>query len=88
VREKSKHDDKFFRNATLHSADEIIGLMQGVGFDHIRSAQTLLGDPQMLVEPEAPSIDMEMDAFEVHDGHGEGAFVVISGQKKLTVQVS
>lgn len=88
MRDQTKQDDKFFRDATLHSADEIIGLMQAAGFDRIRAVQTLLGDPQRFVEPESPGVDAGMDAFEVRDGHGEGAFVVLSGRKKLAVQVS
>jgi ubiquinone/menaquinone biosynthesis C-methylase UbiE len=65
AQEESKQEDKFFRYATLHSADEIIGLMQSVGFDHIQTVQTLFDG---------------VGAFEVRDGHGEGAFVVIAAQ--------
>jgi ubiquinone/menaquinone biosynthesis C-methylase UbiE len=73
MREESKQEDKFFRCATLHSADEMIGLIQAAGFGHVQTVQTLFDGA---------------GAFEIRNGHGEGAFVVIGGQKKLTVQAS
>lgn len=90
VQEASKNDDKFYTVASFHSADEMLAKLRGTGFDTLRPAQTLLGEDVLpLVERDSLADDIEVDnsAYEVHDGYGEGAFVVISGQKKLTVQV-
>ena len=88
IRETVQDEDKFYAQADFHAAGEMIARMRGVGFDEIRTAQTLLGEEVLpLVEREGYGAEVTNDAFEIHEGYGEGAFVVISGKKKLAVQV-
>lgn len=80
----SKDEDKFFRGAEFRTAEEVIGKLRTVGFDTIRSAQTLLTNEVLpLVEREGYEFELENDAYEIHEGYGEGGFVVLSGLKKV-----
>ena len=79
--EAAKESDKFFRWATLHSADELIRAIKRAGFGAIRTVQTLLGPAGAFADRDhAHSVDGQ-DPFEVRDGYGEGAFIVISASK-------
>jgi len=73
ILQETRDEDKFFRFAQFSAAGEMIDRLRAAGFDAIRSAQTLLGD----------RLDTE-DAYEIREGYGEGAFVVLSGKKSIT----
>lgn len=88
IRQEARHEDKFFRFAEFRAAGEMIDMLRAAGFGTIRSAQTLLGDEVLpLVERDAFDTEPENDAYEIHEGTGEGAFVVLSGKKKIDAQV-
>ncbi len=87
VYEAAKESDKFFRWATLHSADELIGAIRRAGFGTTRMVQTLLGPVEALAgRDRAHSVD-EQDPFEVQEGYGEGSFIVISASRGPAVQI-
>lgn len=73
ILQEIRDEDKFFRFAQFSAAGEMIDRLRAAGFGAIRSAQTLLGD----------RLDTE-DAYEIREGYGEGAFVVLSGKKSIT----
>lgn len=87
IRNATKADDKFFAQANLRSAEELIGAIRSAGFGTVRTAQTLLGSPEPLVEFDSADISMENDAYEIHDGYGEGAFVVIAAEREPALQI-
>lgn len=79
-----KDEDKFFHKAAFRTAEEVIGKLRSVGFDTVRSAQTLLANEVLpLVEREGSGFSPENDAYEIREGYGEGGFVVLSAQKKV-----
>ena len=63
--------DKFYRVAHFHSVAEVIDWMQQAGFGAMQFCQTIFGIPG-----DAPTMEP------VCDGWGEGAFVVLSAEKK------
>lgn len=68
--ERQKLGSTFFRHAHFLSVREVVRLLSEVSFTHIRTVQTIFAKPESLtaVEP-------------VRAGHGEGLFVVVSGEK-------
>lgn len=64
--QRTKNSDKYYRDATLYSTDEIIGLLQQAGFSLDSIRQTVISD--------APP-------GTVLEGSGRGAFVVVRGIK-------
>jgi ubiquinone/menaquinone biosynthesis C-methylase UbiE len=80
--EASRQEDPFFRDASLHSADEMIDALRGAGFGGMQMVQTLLN-------PDSALIDHEDDysAFAVLDGYGEGLFIVICAEKNPIIQM-
>ncbi len=68
--ERRASGGKFFRDARLRSAEEMIRQIQAVGFGEIEIRQTLFQDPEAMTAPD-----------EVRAGHGKGGFVVIRGRK-------
>ncbi|MFO7967228.1 MAG: class I SAM-dependent methyltransferase [Archaeoglobaceae archaeon] len=66
----SKSDSKFYRHADFYTVDQILSLLKELGFNNLKTCQTLFSDPKELesIEP-------------VEEGYGEGSFVVIHGQK-------
>jgi len=69
--EKNRKRSRFYQEAHFFSNQEVISLLQEVGFNDIESSQTLFGDTLENVE-----------TF-VKEGVGEGAFVVIRAKKKI-----
>ncbi|MFP3946553.1 MAG: class I SAM-dependent methyltransferase [Archaeoglobaceae archaeon] len=67
----SMSDSKFYRHASFYTVDQVLTLFRELGFNNLKTCQTLFNDPKELknVEP-------------VREGHGEGGFVVIYGQKR------
>ena len=68
-----KDKSAFYRDATFYSAEDIVSHLQKAGFGEFAFRQTLFRPLAELsgVEP-------------VKEGHGEGSFVVVRGEKKLT----
>ncbi len=62
-------ESKYYRFAHLHSAREMMDLLERAGFKWQDSRQTLLADPQTLQVPEKPK-----------SGFGKGGFAVFSAQ--------
>jgi len=68
--EKRRETSLFYKTATFFSTDDIIDLLQKSGFTNISCYQTLFNHPNKLTVPDL-----------VTEGYGEGAFVVICGDK-------
>jgi len=70
--ERKKTTSKFYKYARFLSADQVMGWLQSLNFDHIATHQTVFKSTKDIgaVEP-----------FE--EGHGKGAFVAIAGKKEL-----
>lgn len=79
--EARKDTDKFYRHATFHSAQEMLEHLQQAGFVISGICQTILGTLQRPLDTEQVEVAFPPDAFEVHDGYGQGAFVVIDARK-------
>ncbi|MBW2558080.1 MAG: class I SAM-dependent methyltransferase [Deltaproteobacteria bacterium] len=71
--ERYKTENKFYREASFYSADEIVSLMIGAGFGNFAFTQTIFRDLKDIDHTEA-----------VKKGYGEGSFVVIRGEKQGT----
>jgi len=67
--QKQKGESLFYREATFHSAAEVVELMKGAGFADFAFTQTLFRSLAEIegVEP-------------VREGHGKGSFVAIRGK--------
>lgn len=68
--EARKPHDKFYRAAHFYAAAEVAECVQHMGFGALQFCQTIFGVPGDHPEEEP-----------VHDGYGEGAFVVMSAEK-------
>lgn len=68
--EVKKASNEFYKGATFYSAPEVMRLLDGAGFRHLQSRQTLYGQPGEMSAPDP-----------VREGYGEGAFVVLSALK-------
>jgi len=71
--ERYKAENKFYREASFYSADEIVFLMTGAGFGNFAFTQTIFRDLKDIDHTEI-----------VKKGYGEGSFVVIRGEKQGT----
>jgi SAM-dependent methyltransferase len=67
---KNKDESVFYKTATFYSVPELTGVMRQSGFKNFTFRQTLFHE-----------LSKVTDAEPVKRGHGEGAFVVISGAK-------
>jgi len=70
IYEEKKEKSKFYRIAKFYSTEEIIELLKEHNFHNIKTLQTLFDLPENLTK-----ID------DVKEGHNEGGFVVIYGNK-------
>ncbi len=68
--ERRREHSRFYREATFHTVSEVVGYVRQAGFGQMRFSQTLFGIPG-----EDPAV------FQVRDGYGEGAFVVLQAVK-------
>lgn len=66
-----KDESAFYQDATFYSAEDIISHLQKAGFGGFTFRQTLF----------RPLPEME-EVDPVKEGHGEGSFVVVRGEKK------
>lgn len=71
--EQRKADSAFYRVAHFHSTEEVTRLLLTAGFQALAFRQTLFEDPTAMEQPDP-----------VREGYGEGAFVVIKGEKAAT----
>ena len=69
--ESRKAASVYYRDATFYSAEEVADWVTEAGFDTIQVCQTLFGGPS----------EFSKTASEVHDGYGNGAFVVLSARR-------
>ncbi len=76
-----KDADRFYRVARFHSAGEIVAAVKAAGFGVTAACQTILGTPTQSFDTRQVEVAFPPDAFEVHDGCGRGAFVVVSAEK-------
>lgn len=67
---KHKEENVFYRDATFHSATEVLGLLDEKGFRIERVRQTVFG-----------MLDEVQDVQEAREGHGTGGFVVIQARR-------
>ncbi len=79
--EANKDTDKFYRHATFRSVREMLESLQQAGFAVLGTCQTVLGTLRGPLDTGQVEIAFPSDAFEVHDGYGQGAFVVIDAYK-------
>ena len=70
--EEHRANSTFYRAAHFHSPDEIKRLLLAAGFQALIFRQTLFGEPSAMQQPDP-----------VREGYGEGAFVVIRGEKAV-----
>ena len=73
--EKRKQEDVFYRDATFHSADELVSHLNQAGFSDLVFRQTIFQNPAEMTE-----------ADPVKPGYGEGSFVVVRGTKSFEPQ--
>ncbi|MCD6486494.1 MAG: class I SAM-dependent methyltransferase [Syntrophobacterales bacterium] len=69
--EKYKAGNKFYREASFYSTDEVVSLMTDAGFGNFAFTQTIFRDLKDIDNTEA-----------VKEGYGEGSFIVIRGEKQ------
>lgn len=79
--EAHKDTDPFYREAHFHNSAELIALLQRAGFADLRAKQTLTGAPLETVTTTQVQAGYAAPSFEVRDGHGSGAFVVLNAIK-------
>ncbi|MEW6651466.1 MAG: methyltransferase domain-containing protein [Chloroflexota bacterium] len=70
IYESRKDQNKFYKEAHFYSVPEIVAFLRQVGFGQMQFRQTIMGLP-----------NSSETAYRVHEGYGEGAFVVISATK-------
>ena len=73
--------DPFYREARFHSSTELIELLQRAGFTDLRAQQTLTGAPLDAITTTQVQAGYAAPSFEVCEGHGSGAFVVLTAAK-------
>ena len=69
--QQHKHESRFYREATFHSTQEVLEILQACQFADFKFAQTLFENSKTRAT-DAP----------VQQGYGKGAFVVIRALKK------
>ncbi len=65
--QKKKKDNVFYKHAKFYSVDEVVLILEKVGFSFFKFIQTLFGDIKDIQNPKK--------------GYGDGSFVVISAKK-------
>ena len=71
--EKHKAENKFYREASFYSTNEVVSLMADEGFGDFSFTQTIFRNLEDINNAES-----------VKEGYGEGSFVVIRGEKQGT----
>jgi ubiquinone/menaquinone biosynthesis C-methylase UbiE len=68
--QENKDGNEFYKIATFYSVEEVIAIMKRAGFSNFDFVQTIFQSTDKIRSPEP-----------IEDGYGQGAFVVIRGQK-------
>jgi hypothetical protein len=68
--EANKHKSKFYRQANFHPVGQILKWLKDLGYVDLKTRQTIFQDLATIAMPQP-----------VKEGHGEGGFVVIAGEK-------
>jgi ubiquinone/menaquinone biosynthesis C-methylase UbiE len=71
IYELRKKDSKFYRFAHFYSVHDVLGWLESLKYDHVKTCQTIFKSLKEITSTEP-----------VKEGYGEGGFVVISAQKK------
>jgi len=72
--EANKKKSKFYRQARFHPVGQVLKWLENLGYADFKNCQTIFQDPATIkvLQP-------------VNEGHGEGVFVVIAGEKSCAV---
>ena len=68
--EANKEKSRFYRQARFHRVRQVLEWLEELGYPNPRICQTIFQDLPAITAPEP-----------VREGYGDGAFVVIAGQK-------
>jgi ubiquinone/menaquinone biosynthesis C-methylase UbiE len=79
--EAHKEEDPFYQVAQFHTADEIITYLEQTGFKVIQASQTITGIPDTKANTKQVQEGYAIDALQIQEGHGEGAFVSLKAEK-------
>jgi ubiquinone/menaquinone biosynthesis C-methylase UbiE len=82
IYEAHKGEDPFYQVAQFHTTNEIIAYLEQTGFEVLQTRQTITGIPDTTVTTEQVEEGYAVDALQIQEGHGEGAFVALSAEKK------
>ena len=72
--ETNKEKSKFYRQAKFHLVGQVLTWLEDLGYDDLKTCQTIFQDSATVKVPQP-----------VNEGHGEGVFVVIAGEKSGAV---
>lgn len=69
--ESKKKESNFYRHTNFHPVRQVLGWLEKLGFEHIKTCQTIFKNPKIIttIEP-------------VKEGYGEGGFVVIAARRR------
>jgi ubiquinone/menaquinone biosynthesis C-methylase UbiE len=70
VYETNKKKSKFYRQAKFHPVGQVLKWLEDLGYADLKTCQTIFQDSATVKVPQP-----------VNEGHGEGVFVVIAGEK-------
>jgi ubiquinone/menaquinone biosynthesis C-methylase UbiE len=72
--EANKKKNKFYRQAKFHPVGQVLKWLEDLGYADLKTCQTIFQDSATVKVPQP-----------VKEGHGEGVFVVIAGEKSCAV---
>jgi len=72
--ETNKKKSKFYRQAKFHPVGQVLKWLEDLGYADLKTCQTIFQDSATVKVPQP-----------VNEGHGEGVFVVIAGEKSGAV---
>ena len=72
--EANKKKSKFYRQAKFHPVGQVLKWLEDLGYADLKTCQTIFQDSATVKVPQP-----------VNEGHGEGVFVVIAGEKSCAV---
>ncbi|OGR25121.1 MAG: methyltransferase type 11 [Desulfobacca sp. RBG_16_60_12] len=68
--EANKKKSQFYRQAKFHPVGQVLKWLENLGYADLKTCQTIFQDLETITTPQP-----------VNEGHGEGVFVVIAGEK-------
>jgi SAM-dependent methyltransferase len=72
--EANKNQSKFYRQAKFHPVGQVLTWLEVLGYADLKTCQTIFPDLAAVMVPQP-----------VNEGHGQGVFVVIAGEKSGVV---